>query len=213
MIAAMVEAPYHHGNLRAALLYAGEHLLREKGVTGVSLRAVAKKAGVSHTAPYRHFTDKQSLLAALAEIGFVRLRDAMHGVIDAYPDDPRKQMVEAAAAYVSLALANPEMIHLMFGGVLPDDDAPESLKETAQQAFQGLLDIIDNGARAGQYVARPSLELAATAWSMVHGLAMLASTGKLKGPHAPEPDPESLARRMAGHLLLGITPRKSGRGS
>lgn len=203
----MATPPYHHGNLRAALLDAGEQLLREKGATGISLRAVAKQAGVSHTAPYRHFTDKQSLLAGLAEIGFARLRDAMYGIIDAHPDDPREQLVEAAAAYVRLALDNPEMNHLMFGGVLPDDAAPGSLQETARQSFQGLLDIIDNGARAGRYVARPSLELAATAWSLVHGLAMLASTGRLKGPHAPEPDPEALARRMAEHLLVGITPR------
>lgn len=207
MIPRMTKAPYHHGNLRAALLDAGEQLLREKGATGVSLRAVAKEAGVSHTAPYRHFSNKQSLLAGLAEIGFARLRDAMYGIIDAYPDDPRTQMVEAAVAYVRLALANPEMNHLMFGGVLVDETMPGSLRETSQQSFQGLLDIIDSGARTGLYVDRPILELAATAWSMVHGLAMLASTGKLKGPHALEPDPEALARQMAGHLLQGITAR------
>lgn len=203
----MPRTPYHHGNLRAALLDAGERLLREKSAADISLREVAKAAGVSHAAPYRHFTDKQSLLAGLAEIGFSRLRDAMYGIIDAYPDDPRTQFVEAAAIYVRLALENPRMNHLMFGGVLPEEAVPESLQVTGKQAFQGLLDIIDNGARDGLYVDRPTTELAATAWSMVHGLAMLASTGELQGPHAPEPDPEIFARRMAGHLLLGITPR------
>lgn len=207
MIPRMTKAPYHHGNLRAALLDAGEQLLREQGATGVSLRAVAKEAGVSHTAPYRHFSDKQSLLAGLAEIGFARLRDAMYGIIDAYPVDPRAQLIEAGVAYVRLAVANPEMNHLMFGGVLVDEAIPESLRETSQQSFQGLLDILDNGTRVGLYVDRPSLELAATAWSLVHGLAMLASTGKLKGPHAPKPDPEALARQMVGHLLGGITAR------
>lgn len=207
MIAAMSKTPYHHGNLRAALLEAGERLLAANGATGVSLREVAKEAGVSHAAPYRHFPDKQSLLAGLAEIGFTRLRDAMYRTIDAYPDDPRRQLVESAAAYVELALANPEMSHLMFGGVLPEGAAPESLATTAREAFQGLLDIIGNGVRAGLYVDRPPIELAATAWSMVHGLAMLASTGKLKGQDAPVTAPDVLARRMAEHLLQGITPR------
>lgn len=203
----MAKAPYHHGNLRTALLEAGERLLRETGGTGISLRAVAKKAGVSHAAPYRHFEDKHALLAGLAEIGFARLRDAMREVVSDYPDDPRRQIVEAAAAYVRLALESPEMNHLMFGGALPEEAAPESLQVTAREAFQGLLDIIENGARAGLYVDRPSMELAATAWSLVHGLAMLASTGKLHTPDAPATDPETLARRMAEHLLQGITPR------
>lgn len=203
----MAKRAYHHGNLRPALLQAGERLLREKGVTGVSLREVAKAAGVSHTAPYRHFADKQSLLAELAEIGFARLRDAMYRTIEAHSEDPRRQLVEAAAAYVELALANPQMNHLMFGGVLADAPKPETLSETAHQAFQGLLDVIDNGVRAGLYVDRPPLELAATTWSLVHGLAMLASTGQLERPDAPETDPRTLARIMAEHLLQGLTPR------
>ncbi|MBN1239952.1 MAG: TetR/AcrR family transcriptional regulator [Gammaproteobacteria bacterium] len=204
----MAKETYHHGNLRAALLDAAERLLGENGVTGVSLRAVAKEAGVSHTAPYRHFQDKQSLLAALAEIGFARLRDAMYGVIDAYPEDPRRQLVESAAAYVRLATSSPEMNHLMFGGALPEDAASSgTLQETAQQAFQGLLDIIGNGIRAGLYVERPPLELASTAWSLVHGLAMLVSTGKLGRRGGENADPETLARRMAEHLLEGITAR------
>ena len=203
----MSKKTYHHGNLQPALLDVGERLLRDRGVTGISLREVAKEAGVSHAAPYRHFTDKQSLLAQLAERGFARLRDAMYEAIDAYPDDPRRQLVEAAAAYIELAVANPPMNHLMFGGVLCREAAPDSLSATAEQAFQGLLDIIDNGLRAGLYVERPALELAATAWSMVHGLAMLASTGHLQGTGTPQADPPALARRMAEYLLQGITPR------
>ncbi|HWM27621.1 MAG TPA: TetR/AcrR family transcriptional regulator [Woeseiaceae bacterium] len=203
----MARATYHHGNLRAALLEAGERLLREHGAANISLRSVARAAGVSHTAPYRHFADKQALLAALAETGFLRLRDAMYASITKHPDDPRQQFVESAAAYVGLAVANPEMNQLMFSGTVPDDARSDSFRETAQASFQGLLDIIENGMRAGLYVDRPLLELAATAWSLVHGLAMLVSTGKLPGSDTPDTDPQTMARRMAERLLDGITAR------
>lgn len=203
----MAKTSYHHGNLRAALLEAGERLLREEGAGRVSLRSVAKAAGVSHTAPYRHFADKQSLLAALAEIGFTRLRDGMVAAVAKHPRDPRRQLIAAGAAYVRLATANPEMNHLMFGGALPDDAADAAQRQTAQEAFQGLVKIIENGIRAGLFTNRPPAELAATAWSLVHGLAMLASTGKLDRTGLAKVNPETLARRMAGHLIDGITAR------
>jgi len=200
----MTRISYHHGNLGAALLEAGERLLAEEGAAGLSLRSVAKAAGVSHTAPYRHFADKQGLLAALAKIGFGRLRDGMAAVIDRYPEDPRRQLVEAAVVYVRLATANPEMHHLMFGGVLPVDAADEAQRQTAREAFEGLVRIVENGRRAGLYVDRPPLELAATAWSLVHGLAMLVSTGQLERTGPAKAKPETLARRMAEHLVDGI---------
>ena len=198
----MTRAAYHHGNLREALLEAGERLLAERGATGVSLRSVARAAGVSHAAPYRHFADKNALLARLAETGFARLRDGLRAAVERHPDDPRRQLIAAAAAYVRLAVANPAMNQLMFGGALPDD---EPLRRTAQQSFQGLLDIIENGARAGLYMDRPLPELAATAWSLVHGLAMLAATGKL--PQGIAGTPEAAARIMAERLLDGLTAR------
>jgi len=203
----MSRTAYHHGNLGVALLEAGERLLREEGVASLSLRSVAKAAGVSHTAPYRHFADKQALLAALARIGFARLRDGMTAVVDRYPGDPRRQFVESAAVYVRLATENPRMHHLMFGGVLPADAADEAQRQTAREAFEGLVRIIENGRRAGLYVARPPLELAATAWSLVHGLAMLASTGQLDRTGPAGTKPENLARRMAEHLFDGIAAR------
>ena len=207
MIRGMAKLSYHHGNLRAALLEAAERLLREDGVSRLSLRSVAKAANVSHTAPYRHFADKQSLLRALAEIGFARLRDGMGAAVQKHPGDPRKQLVEAGAAYVRLATANPEMTHLMFGDAVPDDARDEALAKTAQESFQGLVAIIENGTRSGVFVERPPLELAATAWSIVHGLAMLISTGRLERAGTAKLRPEILARRVAEHLLHGITAR------
>lgn len=203
----MTRSAYHHGNLGVALLEAGERLLREEGAARLSLRSVAKAAGVSHTAPYRHFADKQALLAALARIGFARLRDGMAAVVERYPGDPRRQFVEAAAVYVRLATDSPEMHHLMFGGVLPAAAADEAQRQTAREAFEGLVRIIENGRRAGLYVGRPPLELAATAWSLVHGLAMLVSTGQIDRTVHARAKPETLARRMAAHLFDGIAAR------
>jgi AcrR family transcriptional regulator len=200
----MARTAYHHGNLRSALLEAGERLLRQEGAGDLSLRSVAKAAGVSHTAPYRHFAHKQGLLAALSQIGFARLRDGMAAVVERYPDDPRRQFVESAAVYVRLATANPEMHHLMFGGVLPAGATDDAQRQTAREAFEGLVRIVENGRRAGLYVDRPPLELAATAWSLVHGLAMLVSTGKLERTGPAKAKPETLARRMAEHLVDGI---------
>lgn len=203
----MPRASYHHGNLRPALLEAGEALLREVGAPALSLRAVAKAAGVSHTAPYRHFADKQALLAALAQIGFARLRDNMAAVVRKHPGDPHRQLVEAAAVYVRLAIDNPEMNHLMFGGALRAGTPDEAQQQTAREAFEGLVRIIENGLREGLYADRPPRELAATAWSLVHGLAMLVSTGKLERTGAGKAKPETLARRMAQHLIDGIDAR------
>lgn len=207
MIRDMAKTAYHHGNLRAALLDAAERLLRADGVASLSLRSVAKAAGVSHTAPYRHFADKQALLAALAEIGFARLRDGMAAAAAKHPGDPRRQLVEAGIAYVRLASAHPELTHLMFGGALPDDAADEAQRQTAQAAFQGLVRIIEDGVRAGTFVDRPPLELAVAAWSLVHGVAMLLTTGRLDRTGLGRIRAETLARRLAQHLVDGITAR------
>jgi AcrR family transcriptional regulator len=92
--------PYHHGDLRAALIESGTKLLRERGAAALSLREVAKAAGVSHAAPYRHFEDKAQLLAAIAAAGFERLRAAMQKAAADHPEDPRSQLIAAGEAYV-----------------------------------------------------------------------------------------------------------------
>jgi AcrR family transcriptional regulator len=208
MILAVTEKAYHHGNLRPALLNAAKRLLRTEGVAGLSLRSVARAAGVSHAAPYRHFADKQALLAGLAETGFARLRDGMREAAARYPNDPRRQLVEAAAVYVRLATSDPELTHLMFGGALPQDAYDESQRQTGLEAFQAFVAIIEQGVHDGAFVQRPVLELAGTAWSLVHGLAMLLSTGVLGRAGAPpKVKPETLARRMAEQLIAGIEAR------
>lgn len=195
---------YHHGNLRKALLDAAEQVLRAQGVAGISLRAVARAAGVSHAAPYRHFADKHALLEALAQTGFARLRDAMRAAIGSNPDDARQQMRRAGEAYVELALDNPAMNHLMFGGVLTREAKSQQLTEISEQAFQGLLEVIASAQDSGLLRQRDPKELAAALWSMVHGLAMLTSTGHLSRNDAPNYEPPAMARMLIDMLLDGI---------
>ena len=198
---------YHHGNLREALLEAGAKLIEEKGIADVSLRAVAKAAGVSHTAPYRHFSDKNAMLCGIAETGFRLLGQRLGQAVDSHPGHPGLQLTAAGVAYVELAIEHPRLHNLMFGGVLAHESVDDSLEEASNQSFQGLVDIISRGQQTGVFRAGDTYELALTAWSVVHGFAMLASTGSLEHRAASREAKLALAHRVADNLLKGLATR------
>jgi len=150
---------YHHGDLRATVLTAAAKMLEKEGLAGLSVRAAARRAGVSHNAPYRHFPDRDALLAALAAEGFRQLADALEG----------KTGRELGEAYVRFALERPQRFRLMFGGQVSGDKYPE-LREQAQAAYDRL-----QGAFAG--IGTEVNFAAAAAWSLVHGLAQLILDG------------------------------------
>src|SRR5689334_17108440 len=110
--------PYHHGDLRRALIAAGIDLLAEGGATALDLRKVARRAGVSHAAPYRHFEDKRALLAAIAEEGFVRLAEQIHNAVSAA--QPDSQLLATASCYINFALSEPALAREMFSGLSID---------------------------------------------------------------------------------------------
>ena len=151
---------YHHGNLRPALLRAAGRMLEKEGVTSLSLRDAARRAGVSHNAPYRHFADREALLAELAAEGFEMLGEAMR-------DQTGKEMGEA---YVRFALDHPQRFRLMFGGALPMEKYAH-LRAAAAATYQALVG-------AFRDLPRPETA-AAAAWSLVHGLAHLKLDGHL----------------------------------
>jgi AcrR family transcriptional regulator len=199
---------YHHGDLRNALIKAGTRLLRDHGVAGLTLRAVAKRAGVSHTAPYRHFRDKVSLLAAIATVGFEQLSAAMAEVVERCSDDPAKQLIEAGIAYVLLAVRNPETAHLMFGGGSLDlKAADETLEQAGKRAFEGLVQIVENGLRAGIYRDGDAGNLALAAWANVHGLASLIIAGRLKDAASSEQQVIELTRYVCQTQQSGMLRR------
>src|SRR4026207_1254950 len=109
---------YHHGDLKNALIKAGVEILSKEGIDGLSLRKVAQHAGVSHNAPYFHFPDKQSLIAAISTEGFKQLYDELGIVIAETSDNPKRQLQEGALAYVRFAMANADTFKIMFSGVL-----------------------------------------------------------------------------------------------
>src|SRR6202167_2384133 len=108
-------APYHHGNLRAALIDAGLKLIEEKGVRALTLREIGVRVGVSRMAAYRHFQDKADLLAAIREVGFSQFADALEGARQSAPEDPAARLQAMALAYVRFAAEHRVHYEVMFG--------------------------------------------------------------------------------------------------
>ncbi len=176
---AQTAKPYHHGDLREEILCAASRLLEENNIASLSLRAVAKEVGVSHTAPYRHFKDKEGLLAGIAGVGFDRLATQLAEAVASNPGDPAAQLQEAGHQYVQLALKNPQITQLMFSGILPCDDTYPELRASGDTAFDGLKYIIEEGQSLGIFKQGDVEMLALTAWSGIHGLSMLMISGNL----------------------------------
>ncbi len=173
-------APYHHGALRDALLGAAERVLEREGLAGLTLRAVAREAGVSHAAPTHHFGDLTGLVSELAAIGFRQFNAAMAAAGAAGTSAMEKAMTRAKA-YVAYAQAHPGMYGLMFRTERLDMSRP-SLHEAAKASFAGLAGAI--GANRHEQISEEALSLdqaaaIARAWSLVHGFTMLLLDGRL----------------------------------
>src|SRR5882757_8707209 len=174
------DAPYHHGDLHEALLKAAEQVLERDGLPGLTLRAVAREAGVSHAAPTHHFGDLTGLLSELAAIGFRQFGVAM-AAADASAATPPEKGMASAKAYVAYAQAHPGMYGLMFRSERLDYARP-ALREASDASFAGLAQGV--GASRQEQISRESLSLQqaaaiALAWSLVHGFTMLLLDGRL----------------------------------
>jgi AcrR family transcriptional regulator len=153
---------YHHGDLETALVQSAGNLLEKEGVEALSLREVARRAGVSHNAPYRHFPEREALLAALAAEGFEWLGTAQRKAAEA---GGLRAMGEA---YVHFALAHPQRFRLMFGGQV-SIARHARLREVATKTFAGLSGALS--ARVPE--AQGARDSSIAAWALVHGLAQL----------------------------------------
>jgi AcrR family transcriptional regulator len=194
---AAAKRPYHHGDLRAALISAALRLIAEHGVQGLALSDAAHLAGVSVAAPYRHFKDKEALLAEIAAEGFVLFRDALAQAARSHPQDKVKRLVEMGVAYVEFALRHRPHFKVMWEGGIPKGNYPQVLR-TAYEAYllleQAALELAP-GAQAARGRA-----LVCAAWSVVHGYASLALEGELD-VIAPEQSGRKLLRQSL-HLML-----------
>ena len=169
---------YHHGDLRRALLDSALAIIEEQDVSTLSLRQVARRAGVSHTAPYRQFADKEELLAAVAEEGFQEFSRYLEQARDA-ESTSLNQLQATGNAYVEYALRYPTHYRVMFGSYCHDADAFPSLTTTANQSFQILVEIIEAGQATEDIKPGEPQLLALANWSLVHGLAMLLLDNRL----------------------------------
>ena len=192
----MARTAYHHGDLHQQALDQALAVLRLEGDGAISLRAIAKQIGVSAPALYRHYADRESLLAELAISGFAALRQQLLSV-DQHA--PRAALIGIGLAYVAFAQSEPNLYRLMFGGrVLPKGAHPR-LDQAGLDAFNVLQDTIARGQRAGYLKPAPLALMTATAWSLVHGLSQLTIDG-----HLPNADAEpQLAEGITSLLLEG----------
>ncbi len=177
----MADRPYHHGNLRTTLLAEAERTLRDHGLEALSLRDLARQAGVSHAAPRRHFADRQALLDALAEAGFARLDDEIHQAIDGAGQDYEARLRAVAAGYVRFATRDAALLELMFGAKNAKDvEAPDTLRAAAERVFTAFGDLIDQGQRTGVLPPGDPERLRLLVVATLQGIAALVTSGRVQ---------------------------------
>jgi len=172
---------YHHGNLREALLESALALIGEGGPAGCTLREVARRAGVSHNAPYRHFRDKEELLAEVAAQGFEELTRSMQEAARKHKGSLAR-LRSSGLAYVDFALRRPQHFTVMFDAPMARGDAASNAASDAgARAFKTLVGFVKDCQAEGQLPPGDPLPIALMAWSLVHGIAKLAVAGRFPG--------------------------------
>ncbi len=171
----MAARPYHHGNLRTALLDAAERTLRERGVQALSLRELAREVGVSHGAPRRHFPDRQALLDALARAGFERLGAELRAASDGAGEGFEPRLRAVGAAYVRFATEDAALLELMFAG--KHREGADELADLAERTFAVMLALIEQGQREGVLESGEPKRVGLVLFATIQGIAALVTAG------------------------------------
>jgi len=195
------------GSLRDTLVDAAVALIARKGPQGFSLREVARRARVSEAAPYWHFADREALLAAVAERGFVELAKQMMEIWSR-PAPAADRFRALGVGYVHFALAHPSYLRVMFGSEVPDKAVHPALEGAATHTFGLLVQAITECQEAGQVRGGDVRTLAVAAWSIVHGLAALLVDGKLKDHAGSAAAAERLAHTVTELLMQGLAQQR-----
>jgi AcrR family transcriptional regulator len=189
-------AAYHHGDLRAALVGAAMDLLEEGGEAELSLRGVARRAGVSAAAPYRHYDDREALVSAVAAVGYRELAERLAAAHPS-PSTP-DELASVAVAYVQFALERPALFRIMFGQPC-DRDSDERVAATAA------VSLYVRGIVERTFPQADSEALATAVWALVHGLAFLHLDGKLDAAA-----PSAVADRVTAAIQALLTATRTG---
>lgn len=194
---------YHHGNLKLALLDAAIAQIKEVGVEKLSMRGVARTVGVSQTAPYRHFKDKNHLLADIAAQAFTELYERNLSLIN--PTASTMENIQAVAIdYLQYAKENPEKYRLLFGSSIENRRSYSDMVEAGERSFQLLVDQVERGIENKEFISGCSLLLANTLWTQVHGAASLILDGFYQNRELPMPFDDFLRAQLmiASRALL-----------
>jgi AcrR family transcriptional regulator len=201
------ESSYHHGDLREALIQAGLLILREQGIQKLSLREAARTAGVSQAAPYRHFENKEALIAAIAQEGFSLLGQRVHEAAFTHRIGAEERFHQIALAYLQIALSHTDHFRLMFAGTPPlSPEKYPDLDRSTQSLFGEFVGVIDQCQRE-RIVRNGNVEqLALIAWSSIHGFASLVVNRSLGFLAIPSSQVELAMRSHIRNLLDGLKP-------
>jgi len=194
--------PYHHGNLRQALLRVAETALEARGIRQLSLRELSRELGVSHASPQRHFATKQDLINALAIMGFERLDAVMAKAAEARSRDLTERLTKVSLAYLGFALKHPALLALMFEAKRQPAMPPE-LRTALFAAFSHTPRILKEGQDAGKIVPGDPFRMALAIGAVVYGLVAVSIDGKVKGDFLKTIVPETIQ-----YLLNGLSTNK-----
>lgn len=191
---------YHHGDLRAALLVLAEDTLRDRGSAELSLRELAREAGVSPAAPSRHFKTKQVLLDALAMEGFDRLTTVMTEALEQAGDSFAQRLTALARTYVTFAIGNAALLELMFSRK-HEPTAPADLIAATRRLMALATDLIEDGQRRGEVREGPVLLRAVPLAAVLQGMTDLALSGGFSGEQIEQGLDETIAFVLRGYAL------------
>jgi AcrR family transcriptional regulator len=192
----MRKRPYHHGNLRTALLEQAERTVRERGVQELSLRELARDVGVSHGAPRRHFPDRQALLDALAVAGFERLGTELRGAMDGAGEDFQARVQATATAYVRFATRDAALLELMFAGKHKQPSG--ELQQAAESAFAVMLELIEQGQREDVLDRGDPERVGLVLFATIQGIAALVTGGMVAAEQLDDLVADAIAHFLRG---------------
>ena len=196
---------YHHGDLRQALIDAALEMVEEHGLSSLSLRKIARRVGVTHSAPYRHFDDKGALVAAMAEAGFEELHEYMIRERDREDGPPTEELYALGLAYVLFAVDRPNHFRAMFGPEVRDGSQYPRLAEAHDTAFELLHQAVAKCQAEGFIREDETDKHARTCWTIVHGIASLCVNGLIEDDSREAV--EDVVRSSTTSLFYGLAKR------